>query len=116
MSERMQLIEEAFATISKYTSLKPWRPGLIDVYAYDIIVGMHDSDYSDLPNIDYIWNKTPDEVMEALIESPRIFDLEYGWEQFDEEIREYLIENNFITHVDEATEEEIKANLEKRVN
>ena len=89
----MQMIEEAYAIISKYSKLKPWRPGMIDVYVYDVMVGMHENDYTE-DTVEYIWHKTPDEVMEFLIEDTRIFDLEYGWEQFDEEIREYLIENN----------------------
>lgn len=112
MSERMQILEEAQTLITKYTHIKPWRPGLIDLYAYTTIINMHDNDYTD-DNVEYIWRKTPDEVMAFLVEDTKIFDLEYGWDQFDEDIREYLLENEFIVSCDDVTEEEYKENLER---
>ena len=64
---------------------------------YDKLIGLHDSDYDNGSNIpDFIWHKTPDDIMEHIIQEGPIFDLEYGWESFDDEIRDYLIINNFI--------------------
>lgn len=114
MSERMQLLEDAMQLVSKYTKTDMWRPGIIDLYVYDILIGMHESDYEDIEMMTYIWNKTPDEVMQHIIDGPRIFDLEFGWEQLDEEIREYLLDNNFIVNVDDVSDEEYQANLEGR--
>lgn len=116
MSDRMQLLEEAYAIVSKYTTAVPgkWRPSITDLMVYDIIIGMHESDYEDINSMSYIWRKTPDEVMEALIDTPRIFDLEYGLEQLDEDVRDYLLEQEFIAYVDDVSDEEYKTNLEQR--
>ena len=52
--------------------------------------------------------RSPDEVMEHIIQEGPIFDLEYGWDAFDEEIRDYLIMNNFIDDpIDTTIEEKI---------
>lgn len=114
MSERMKLIEEGYAVITKYSQMKPWRPGLIDLYVYDIMVGMYESDYEDVDSMTWIWTKKPDEIMEHLIEDTRIFDLEFGWEALDEDVRDYLSLNGFIIDIDNVTEEELKQNLERK--
>lgn len=118
MSQRMQLLEEALLIVGKYTKLIPgqWRPGLTDLYVYNVIVDMHQSDYENGSTVpDYIWRKTPDEVMETIVNSSRIFDLEYGWEQLSEDIRDYLITNKFIADPldeDEVSDDEYQTNLE----
>lgn len=116
MSRRMELLEEAYAAVSQYTSLEgyPWRPSITDLMAYDVIIGMHESDYEDVEFMDYIWRKTPDEIMQHIVDSSHLFSLEYGLEQFDEEIREYLVEQEFIVHIDDVSDEEYQANLEGR--
>lgn len=117
MSDRMQLLEDALAMVSKYTTTDQWRPGLMDLWVYDKLISMHESDYENESTVpDFIWRKTPDEIMEILITSNRIFDMEYGWEAFDEEVREWLIENEFIADPldEEVSDEEYQANLEGR--
>ena len=118
MSDRMQMLEDALELVSKYTTTGEWRPGLMDLWVYDKLMTMHESDYdngTDTP--DYIWRKTPDEVMETIIPSNRIFDMEYGWDDFDEQVRDYLITNNFIADpmdTEEVSDEELQTNLEGR--
>ena len=114
MSDRLFLLEEALFSVQKYTTTEPWRPGLMDLWVYDMLINMHQNDYEDVEMMTYIWRKTPDEVMQHIISSPRIFDLEFGWEQLDEEIRDYLLTENFIAHVDEVSDEEYTNNLEGR--
>lgn len=111
--EQMRLLEEAVAYVSKYTKNYN-RPGLMDLWVYDMLISMHESDYSSVEFMTYIWRKTPDEVMQHIIESGRIFDLEFGWDQLDEEIRDYMLENDFISHVDDVSDEEYQTNLEER--
>ena len=112
----MQLLEDAMQLVSKYTKTDTWRPGIVDLYVYDILMNMYESDYENGSSIpDFIWRKKPDEVMQDIIDKGRIFDLEYGWEQLDEDIREYLIQNDFIadpTDEDAVSDEEYQANLE----
>ena len=114
--DRMQLLEDAMQLVSKYTKTDTWRPGIVDLYVYDILMNMYESDYENGSSIpDFIWRKKPDEVMQDIIDKGRIFDLEYGWEQLDEDIREYLIQNDFIadpTDEDAVSDEEYQANLE----
>ena len=116
MSDRMQLLEDALGLVGKYTKTDTWRPGIVDLYVYDILIGMHESDYENGSTVpSYIWRKTPDEVMQHIIDKGRIFDLEYGWEQLDEDIREYLIQNDFIADPldeEEVSDEEYTTNLE----
>lgn len=114
MSDRMQMLEEIMPLLSKYSKMQPWRPGLIDLYVYDIMLGMYESDYEDVDNMSWVWTKKPDEVMQHIIDSPRIFDLEYGWESLDEDIRDYLSQEGFLVDVDDISEEELQANLERK--
>lgn len=111
---RMQLLEDALQHVTKYTMQDPWRPGLVDLVVYDILIGMHESDYEDVEMMSYIWRNTPDQVMEYILNTNRGFDLEYGLEQLDEELRDYMLENNFIAYVDDVSDEEYQTNLEKR--
>lgn len=110
MSERMQILEDTMIQLNKYTAMQPWRPSLVDLWVYNSLINMHEGDYdngTDTP--DFIWKKTPDEIMQHIIDSPRIFDMEYGWDQTDEEIRDYLIQNDFIVDpLDEQVETEEK--------
>jgi hypothetical protein len=107
---RLQLLEEAYAKVHEYTTTQPWRPGLVDLWVYNILINFHESDYDNGTNIpDFIWTATPDEVMQHIIDSSRIFDLEYGWDQLDEDIRDYLKDNKFISDpmdIEDETEEE----------
>ena len=115
MSDRMQMLEDAMQLITKYTKTSNWRPGLMDLWVYDMLISMHESDYDNGSTVpDFLWRKTPDEVMEHIISSSRIFDLEYGWEALDEEIRDYLIMNDFIVDPldEEVSDEEYQNNLE----
>jgi hypothetical protein len=112
MSERMQILEEVYPLILKYTDIQPWRPSLMDLLAYDKLIGLYESDHengSDVP--DFIWMDTPDHIMEKIIESGPIFDMEYGWDDFDEQVRNYLIYNDFI--IDPEDEEAITNKEEK---
>ena len=97
MSERMDLLKDIMVQLNKYTTMDSWRPSIVDSLTYDTLLSLHDSDYDNGSNIpDFIWHKTPDEVMEHIIQNGPIFDLEYGWDAFNDEIRDYLIMNDFI--------------------
>ena len=112
---RMQLLEDALQLVTKYTTSGDWRPGLVDLWVYDKLISLHESDYENGSTVpDFLWRKTPDEIMEIIINGPRIFDMEYGWETFDEEIRDYLIQNDFIVDPmdEEVSDEEYQNNLE----
>ena len=101
---RMQLLEEAYASMHQYTThADGWRPGLVDLALYNTLISIHENDAD---GEEYKWNDTPDHIMESIMNSGRIFDLEYGMEDLYEAVREYLTTNNFITHVDELEEEE----------
>ena len=113
---KMELLDQAYAIITKYTDSTS-RPGLTDLWTYDTIIGMHNNDYEDVDNMSYIWTKTPDEVMQYIVEANDMpADLEYGWDNFDEGVREYLVKEGFVRYAEDVTEEELKANLEQRIN
>ena len=116
--ERMQLLEDALQAIETYTLTEPWRPGLVDLVVYNLMIHMHEADYDNETGVpDYIWRDTPDHIMQYIIDNRAPFDLEYGLENLDEEIRDYLITNNFIVDpMDESvTDEEYTNNLEKEI-
>ena len=118
MSDRMQLLEDAMLLVEKYTRTDAWRPGIVDLLVYDIMMGMHESDYENESTVpSYIWRKTPDEIMQYIIDKGYIFDLQYGVENLDEEIRDYLIINDFIVDpMDESvSDEEYQTNLEEKI-
>mgnify|MGYP006278929803 CR=1 FL=1 len=113
MSERMQILEDTMVELNKYTNMQPWRPSLMDLWVYDKLITMHESDYENGSSIpDFIWHKKPDEIMETIIASDKIFDMEYGWDDFDEQVRDYLIINDFIADPMEVSDEEYQNNLE----
>lgn len=110
---RMQLLEDAMASVNKYTTTDSWRPGIVDLLIYDIMINMHESDYENGSTVpDFLWRDTPDHIMQKIIDSGRIFDLEYGVENLDEEIRDYLIQNDFIVDPMDVSDEEYQNNLE----
>jgi hypothetical protein len=101
----MQLLEDAHASIDAYTNAGEWRPGLVDLIVFDYLIDMYQSDKeSDEP--DYFWNDTPDHVMEFMIQTGQVFDIEYGAQELWESLRDWLQEADFITTTDELEEEE----------
>ena len=113
MSTRMELLEELLAKVTRYTNVLPMRPGISDLWTYDTLLGMHESDYEDVNNLSYIWLSTPDVVMESIIDEGQSFSLDFGTEQCDETIRDYLIEKGFVVYADDVDEETYKTNLER---
>ena len=115
---KMALLETAYAHLCKYTSTPEdeFRPGLVDLYVYDILVSAYEKDYEDVNFMDYLWRVTPDEAMLHIIENNKIFSLEFGDEYIYEELMDYLGDKELIIHVDDATEEEYQSNLEGRVD
>ena len=111
---KMALLETAYEHICKYTSTPEdeFRPGLNDLYVYDILVSAYDNNYSDINFMDHLWRVTPDEAMFHIIENNKVFSLEHGDEYISEEIMDYLRDEDLIIHVDDATEEEYTSNLE----
>ena len=112
MSDRLAMLQQLQIDMNKYTKTDEWRPGLMDLWTFDSLISMYESDYADVQFQTYIWRKKPDEVMQYILDTNRIFDLEYGWDSFDEELREYLIKNDFIVDIDDVSDEELQANLE----
>ena len=115
---KMALLETAYAHLCKYTQTPEdeFRPGLVDLYVYDILVSAYEKDYEDVQFMDYLWRVTPDEAMLHIIENNKLFSLEFGEEYLYEELMEYLRDKELIIHVDDATEEEYQSNLEGRVD
>ena len=115
---KMALLETAYAHLCKYTSTPEdeFRPGLVDLYVYDILVSAYEKDYEDVNFMDYLWRVTPDEAMLNIIENNKLFSLEFGDEYIYEELMDYLGDKELIIHVDDATEEEYQSNLEGRVD
>lgn len=117
MSDRLNILKNTLEQLNSYTTMRPWRPSLMDLWVYNQLINMYESDYgNDYSGVpDFIWRKSPDEIMQHIIDSPRIFDMEYGWDSFDEEIRNYLIDNDFIVDpldTEQVSDEEYKTNLE----
>ena len=98
--DRMSLLIDMQLLAAKYSHQQPWRPAITDLWVYDTLTGMYESDQEDEY---WKWKVTPDEVMIHIMSDTKLFDLEYGYEQVDEELREYLIENDFI--IDLETEQ-----------
>ena len=114
----MALLETAYEHLCKYTQTPEdeFRPGLVDLYVYDILVSAYEKDYEDVNFMDYLWRVTPDEAMLNIIENNKLFSLEFGDEYIYEELVDYLGDKELIIHVDDATEEEYQSNLEGRVD
>ena len=113
---KMALLETAYEHLCKYTQTPEdeFRPGLVDLYVYDILVSAYEKDYEDVQFMDYLWRVTPDEAMLYLIENNKVFSLEYGDEIVHEQLMDYLTDKELIIHVDDADEEEYTSNLEGR--
>ena len=113
---KMALLETAYEHLCKYTQTPEdeFRPGLVDLYVYDILVSAYEKDYEDVNFMDYLWRVTPDEAMLNIIENNKIFSMQYGEEYLYEELIQYLNDEELIIHVDDATEEEYTSNLEGR--
>ena len=110
----MEMLEDLQVKVTQYSLLisDEWRPGLLDLWVYDTLVSMYESDYDDVEFMSYIWRKKPDEIMQHILDTRRIFDLEYGIETFQDELRDYMTDNDFIVHIDDVSDEELQANLE----
>ena len=115
---KMALLETAYEHLCKYTQTPEdeFRPGLVDLYVYDILVSAYEKDYEDVQFMDYLWRVTPDEAMLNIIENNKLFNLEFGEEYIYEELMQYLRDKDLIIHVDDADEEEYQSNLEGRVD
>lgn len=114
MTDRLSMLLEGQVLVTKYSELKPWRPGLVDLWVYDTLIDMHESDYEDVEAMSWLWRETPDNIMSAILENDVRFDLEYGPEQMHEEIRDYLQDKGFIVDVEDVDDEEYTKNLEGR--
>ena len=113
---KMALLETAYEHLCKYTQTPEdeFRPGLCDLYVYDVIVSAYEKDYEDVQFMDYLWRVTPDEAMLHIIENNKIFSMQHGEEYLYEELMDYLRDEELIIHVDDADEEEYTSNLEGR--
>jgi hypothetical protein len=112
MDNRMALLLDMQIILTKYTDKGGnWRPGLCDIWTYNALINMHESDDEDGFQT-YIWRNTPDEIMEYILQEGRIFDLEYGVEDLYEALREYMLDRKFIVNIDEVDDEELQTNLE----
>jgi hypothetical protein len=113
---KMALLETAYEHLCKYTSTPEdeFRPGLYDLYVYDILLSEYESNYSDVESMSHLWRVTPDEAMLYIIENNKVFSLEYGDEIVHEQLMDYLTDKELIIHVDDADEEEYQSNLEGR--
>ena len=111
---RLDILQDLQIKVTEYSRIKTdeWRPGLLDLWTFDTLVAMYESDYEDVEFMSFIWRKKPDEIMQHILDSRRIFDLEYGIETFQDELRDYMTDNDFIVHVDDVSDEEYQANLE----
>jgi hypothetical protein len=113
INDRMQLLENSLQAISAY-SLKDgqyWRPGIVDLFVYDTLMSMHESDYAQLEPEPF-WTKTPDEIMQHIVETEKYFDLEGGAQDLWEELRDYLTDNGFNVDPQELTDEQYQKLLE----
>lgn len=112
---RIGLLKEMFQTLNSYTHQQSsWRPGLVDLTIYNELNDMYESDMDNPEFAELLWKKTPDEVMQNILDTNHIFDsaFEFGSEQLFEELRDYLIEEGFIVSVDDVDDEEYQQLLE----
>lgn len=102
----IKLIEDAYANITMY-SKTTGRLGLQDLIVFDLLVGMHENDMSDL-DPSSIWTTTPDEVMQSIVDSQQTFTIDFGWEDLIDSLRDYMTKKGFVVDSDDLTEEEYK--------
>ena len=107
-----KLIEDAYASITAYSS-KSGRLGLQDLIVFDLLVGMHEDDMSDLQP-DHVWTTTPDEVMQSIIDSQKTFTIDFGWEDLIDSLRDYMTAKEFVVDSDDLDEEEYQQLREGR--
>lgn len=104
MATRIEILENAYALIDEYTKLGEWRAGLVDIFVYHYLIEMHQEDYYDADNQEWIWSDTPDHIMEKIIADGPNFDLEWGPQDLWDFLRDYLHDNNHIKHIDDEEE------------
>jgi hypothetical protein len=108
----IQLIEDAYQSITTYSS-KNGRLGLQDLIVFDLLVGMHENDMSDLePYV--VWTTTPDEIMQSIIDSNKTFTIDFGWEDLIDSLRDYMTAKGFIVDSDDLDEKEYQRLIEGR--
>ena len=112
---KMALLETVYEQLCKYTQTPEddYRPGLSDLYVYDLLISTYENNYEDVNFMDHLWRVTPDEAMFHIIENNKLFSLQYGDEILLEQLMDYLRDEELIIHVDDADEEEYTSNLEE---
>jgi hypothetical protein len=102
MSDRINLLESALINVKAYTKhTDGWRPGLVDLFVYDYLMQMHEEDEE---NLDIVWTDTPDHIIEAIMNSGFIFDLEFGSQDLWEALRDYLNNKGYTKSTEEEEE------------
>lgn len=99
--DRVSLLVDIDVLMKKYTDQTPYRPAISDFSTYNALVEMCETDEGE-----FIWNATPDEVMQHILDTNTFFSVEYGWEDLYDSLRDYVIDNDFVTSVDDIEEEE----------
>ena len=97
--DRIKSLEDAYQSVTAYTSQNPWRPGLIDLIVFDYMISMHEMDGE---TDEYLWTETPDHVMQSVLDSNYMFTLEYGLEDLWEQVRLYTGMRGFVKSLDDA--------------
>jgi ATP-dependent protease Clp ATPase subunit len=111
--ERLDILVDINVSMSRYTNAGfNYRPSIQDYVTYHCLLNLYENDMGDL-DPQYLWRKTPDEIMLAIIESNMLFVIDYGWEDLDESIRDWVTEKGFVVNSDEVSEEEYKQLMEK---
>jgi hypothetical protein len=109
----MQILEDVNLLLTKYTHYDgpaKFRPSIQDYITYYTLISMYESDYNDTEPY-YIWRKKPDEIMQLIIDSERLFTIDFGWEDLDESLREWLANEEHIISADDVDEDEYQTNL-----
>jgi len=99
MKPRIEILEDVLQMITGYTRHEDgYRPGLVDLMVFDIMINLH---IQDEENSDYIWENTPDHLMEIFIEDTAYPTLQFGTEDLEEQVRNWLIFNKHIKELGE---------------
>lgn len=106
---RMELLEDIDILLEQYQHAEPkvWRPSLVDIVSHTFIKDMHENDYNEGSlNPEYLWEKTPDEIMEHILDDNHYFEsgIEFGADQLYEEIRDYLTKEGFIVSTENVND------------
>jgi hypothetical protein len=114
--DRMNLLVDISVAMSKYTNAgSNWRPGIQDYCTFHTLINLYEDDMSD-DNLEYMWTKTPDEIMYHIIETNNGFTIDYGWDDLYDSLRDYVKANKFVIHVDDMSDEEYNQLIEGRKN